>query len=59
MLDGSLANGDRYLDHFIERTVQTLMEGFETEAAMLAKFSVFNAMNMTVDAEFQNEDDFL
>ena len=30
----------RQVDHYSERTAQTLMEGFETDAALMAKFSV-------------------
>ena len=49
----------RQVDHYSERTAQTLMEGFETDAALMAKFSVFDVQNMTIQAEFVDQDIFL
>jgi hypothetical protein len=49
----------RQVDHYSERTAQTLMEGFETDAALMAKFSVFDVENMTIQAEFVDQDNFL
>ena len=49
----------RQIDHYSERTAQTLMEGFETDAALMARFSVFNVRTMTIQAEFVDNDNFL
>ena len=49
----------RQVDHYSERTAQTLMEGFETDAALMARFSVFNVRTMTIQAEFVDNDNFL